>query len=707
MSSNEVIAHLTDGAVSVVVVSSGGMPEVAHWGGAVGPGELDPAAFVRPVVGGGLDVDAPVGLLPESACGWFGRPGIEMHRSGGRDIAPRLTLDHVDATGHHLDVRTSDPHSAITVTIRLTLAPSGLLVAAATLRNDGADALVVGAVRLTLPVPAQAGELLTLGGRHTYEFVPTRTEWNRTCVTIENRHGKTSHERLGAVFAGTPAFGEHAGEVWACHLGWSGNFELICDAVTDGHQIIQAGELLLQGEVELEPGESYTTPTVYAAYSAAGLNPISNAFHDHVRARSRGTRLPRPVHLNTWEAVYFEHDATTLRALADAAAEVGIERFVLDDGWFGGRRDDHRGLGDWSVSANVWPDGLAPLIDHVRGLGMEFGIWVEPEMVNPDSDLYRAHPDWALVDQRYPHVLGRNQLVLDLGRPEVRDHLFERLDALLADHDIAYVKWDHNRDLVSPMSLGRAGVHRQTLGAYELLDRLHAAHPDIEIETCASGGGRVDLGILERTDRVWVSDSIDALDRHTMQRGFSLLFPPELMGSHIGAPTAHATLRTHRLGFRAVAAMFGAFGVEWNLLDATPDERDQLADLISLHKRFRGLLHTGTVIRHDHPDTTVEVHGVVAADRSEAVFAITRLNSAPTHHTSPIRFHGLDDAAAYEARLLDDIGEPLGLARRQPPWVHGKLTATGRQLRVAGFHAPQLNPESSVILHLQASGPVS
>ena len=310
-----------------------------------------------------------------------------------------------------------------------------------------------------------------------------------------------------------------------------------------------------------------------------------------------------------------------------------------------------------------------------------------------------------MTDPRYPQVLGRNQLVLDVGLPAVRDHLFGQLDALLTDHPISYVKWDHNRDLVSPATAGgRAGVHRQTRGVYELLDRLRAAHPCVEFETCASGGGRVDFGILERTDRVWTSDSLDALDRHRIQRGFSLLFPPELMGAHVGAPIAHTTRRSHRLGFRAVAAMFGSFGVEWNILDASDAERERLGELIDLHKRFRHLLHSGRVLRSDHPDPTVDVHGVIAADRLEALVAVSRLASSPTHHTAPLRLPGLIDDMEYEVEILTEIGEPLGDAREQPTWVAGKLLATGRLIRSVGFSAPQLFPESGLLLHLRAVG---
>ncbi len=698
----EVLAHLTDGTTSVVVVGDGGMPEIAFWGAALGSADLDPALFVRPVVGGGLDVDPPVGLVTEASAGWFGRAGIEVYRQGGRDAAPRFRVTSCEADSARFVVELDDVHAALHLSVELSLDAAGVLTAAAALRNDGPDPLHVEALRISLPLPERAGELLTIGGRHTFEFLEQRTLWNRSCITVENRHGKTSHERLPFVVAGTSGFGEHHGEVWGCHLGWSGNYELVCDAVTDGRRVIQAGELLLAGEIELAPGESYATPAVHGVTSATGLNAMSTAFHRHLRARPGHPSAPRPVHLNTWEAVYFNHDLPTLLSLADAAARVGVELFVLDDGWFGGRRDDRRGLGDWWVSPDAWPDGLAPLINHVRGLGMDFGIWVEPEMVNPDSDLYREHPDWALVDQRYPLVLGRNQLALDLGRAEVRDYLFGHLDALLRDHDIAYLKWDHNRDLVSPVSLGRAGVHRQIMGVYELLDRLRAAHPGVIIETCASGGGRVDFGILDRTDRVWVSDSIDALDRLSIQRGFSLLFPPELMGSHIGAPVTHTTKRTHRLGFRALVALFGAFGIEWNLLEASDDDIDHLAEIVELHKRFRPLLHGGEVFRADHPDPSVHVHGVFAGDRDEALLAVVRIASSATHHTAPVQVPGLDDDTMYELTMVTEVGEPLGHARCQPDWIDSKLVATGRQLHNVGFVAPQLFPENGILIHLRA-----
>ncbi len=699
------LVHLSNGRTSLVFADTGGMPRLVHWGQALGP--LSPGAAAmwdRPAPGGGLDIDPPLGLVAQAGDGWFGTPGIEGHRPGGRDFAPRFSLISTEVDDHRVTFELADANAGLGLEMAVQLHDSGVSTFSATLINQGTTRYLLSALRISLPLPSQARELMTIGGRWTNEFGLTRTPWVSNCLTVDNRHGKTSHERLGAVFAGTPGFSEQSGEVWGVHLGWSGNYEFTCDAITDARRSVQVGELLIVGEIALSPGEQYTTPVTYAAYSPDGLTSASQAFHRFMRARPNHPTSPRPVGLNIWEAVYFNHDLDTLRRLADVSAAVGVERFIIDDGWFHLRRDDRAGLGDWWIDPEVWPDGLEPIIEHVRRLGMEFGIWVEPEMVNPDSDLYRAHPEWILADPRYPLVMGRNQLVLDLGRPEVRDYLFGRLTALLGDHDIAYVKWDMNRDMVAATTAsGHGGVHAQTLGVYELFDRLRAAHPQVEFETCASGGGRVDFAIFERTERAWTSDSIDALDRQNIQRGFSLLFPPELMGTHIGSPVCHTTGRTHSLAFRAAAALFGSFGIEWNLLKASERDLTDVTAVVALHKELRGLLHSGDVVRLDHPDPEILAHGVVAADRSEAVFAVTRMNTATSLHASPIRLVGLDPTQSYDVRLLEPMGPVRGPARSQPNWLTTGARLTGRELGGSGLHGPVLNPETTLLIRVTAA----
>jgi alpha-galactosidase len=393
--------------------------------------------------------------------------------------------------------------------------------------------------------------------------------------------------------------------------------------------------------------------------------------------------------------VYFNHNFETLTKLADAAADVGVERFVLDDGWFSGRRNDTAGLGDWTVDSSVWPNGLTPLIDHVKSLGMEFGIWCEPEMVNPDSNLYSQHPDWVLHSGASTPITGRNQLVLDMSKNEVRDYLFTCISQLLDAHNISYVKWDHNRDLVA------SPAHSQTLGTYELLGRLKETHPQVQFESCASGGGRVDFGILPYVDRFWTSDSIDPLDRVLIQRGAQRLMPPEVLGTHIGSPTSHITRRSHSLTFRASTAFFGWLGIEWNLLDASPHERDRLASVVAQYKELRALLHTGATFREDHPDTNIIVHGVSAHDQSQSLVSVTRLANGPSSHVDPIHIHQLDEDASFVIKPLH-LGTPTYAPHRKlPQWIdNGSITMTGRQLREIGITCPPLLPASSFLIQI-------
>jgi alpha-galactosidase len=414
------------------------------------------------------------------------------------------------------------------------------------------------------------------------------------------------------------------------------------------------------------------------------------------------------VVLNTWEAVYFDHRLDRLTRLADVAAEIGVERFVLDDGWFLHRRHDRAGLGDWTVDPQVWPDGLGPLVDHVRGLGMEFGLWVEPEMVNVDSDLYRAHPDWVLRPTEDTEVLPvewRSQQVLDLVNGDAWKHVHDRLDTLLSDHDIGFLKWDHNRDLVDAGHDGRPAAHEQTLAAYRLLDSLRSRHPRVEIESCASGGARVDLGVLARTDRVWASDSNDALERATIQRWTQLLLPPELVGSHVGPTHSHTSGRTHDLSFRGAVALFGHFGIEWDIASLQAEELAALGRLVATYRRHRDLLHSGTVVHADFPDPAVQLHGVVADDGGEALIAYVTLATSATEVRLPATLPGLHPDRAYRVEVVDTGGEPFHRESRQPEWMlGGTVVASGRFLGEVGLPMPVLGPEQALVLHLRSVG---
>ncbi|MEU7181992.1 MULTISPECIES: alpha-galactosidase [Streptomyces] len=694
------LLHFRAAGTSLVLDLSGtGLPRVPHWGadlGELSPGRLAAlvAAEAAPAVAGGLDEPFALSVLPQASAGWPGTPGLSGHRDSCA-AAPAFTVRgrSVVAGQRRLRVEAADADVGLALTLEIELTDAGLVRLRAEVTNTGPGPYHLGELTPALPVPPQATEILDLTGRHLRERAPQRHAFTLGTHLRENRRGRTGSDATLLQIAGEPGFGFRSGEVWGLHVAWSGNHRSLAERTPAGHAVLAGGELLLPGEIRLAPGDSYTSPWLCGSYGRHGLDELSGRFHRHLRARARHPVSPRPVALNTWEAVYFDQDPATLERLARVAAEAGAERFVLDDGWFRGRRDDRAGLGDWYVDERVWPAGLSPLIETVHGLGMRFGLWVEPEMISPDSGLARAHPDWILAatPARTPPA-ARHQQVLDLARPDAYGYVLGRLDALLRADRIDYLKWDHNRDLVD------APAHRQTAAVYRLMDALRARHPHLEIESCSSGGGRVDLGILERTDRVWTSDCIDALERQRIQRWTGLLLPPELLGAHVGAPLSHTTGRTHSLDFRAGTALFGHFGIEWDLTAASAAERARLAEWVALYRALRPLLHTGTVVRADHPDPALWVHGVVAADGARAVFALVQTATGVHSPAGRVRLPGLPPEDEYRVLPLPPGDRPEGPFTAPPPWWERGVTLSGRVLAEAGVRAPTLFPERLVLL---------
>ncbi|WP_284329351.1 alpha-galactosidase [Demequina litorisediminis] len=535
---------------------------------------------------------------------------------------------------------------------------------------------------------------MDFSGRWLLERQPQRLPFAPGLRLREGREGRSGHDYTIVQCALTPETTTERGEVWALSVLWSGGIRHLAERDVRGRGALGVGELLEPGEVELVSGQAYTAPTVAAFYSSEGLDGLSAA--SHAWLRSGRNVPPRPLTLNVWEAVYFDHDLDTLTRLADRAAAVGVERFVLDDGWFGSRRDDTSGLGDWTVSAEAWPTGLAPLADHVHGLGMQFGLWFEGEMVNPDSDLYRAHPDWILqVPGRLP-PLARQQWVLNLVLLEAFQHVLESVSALVAEHSIDYLKWDHNRFLTDAAFAGMPAAREQTLAIYRLFDELKARHPGLEIESCASGGGRVDLGMVFHADRFWTSDQNDPLERQQIQRWTSLVIPPEMLGSHIGPTTSHTTGRTHGIQLRAVTALFGHAGIEWNLLEATEAELEALTAWTAFYREHRALLHGGRVVRVEHPDPGAVVHGVVAHDASKALFSYVQVTPAPGTSPAAFRLPGLDPAARYRVRA-HEFAPAEAIQKVAPGWMDG-VEATGATLDRVGLRPPILRPEQALLV---------
>lgn len=706
------VVLLRGGGVSVLIDASGPeQPEIVYWGadlGDVGEGGRVAAvqAWRRGTPSSVQDEPLRVGLVPGGAAGYRLTPGLQAVR--GRSAVNCLPVPvsvAADETAGRFSCTSRDAYLGLELTSDLHLDEHGVLSASNSVRNVGAGPLDLVALRVTLPLPAEAEEILDFTGKWSKERVEQRHAVRFGTWSRQSRLGRPGAGSAFLTMVGAAPLAHRRGQVWAAHLAWSGNHDIRVEADPDGSRVLSIGELLEPGEITLGEGETYVTPPVLAAYSPAGIDGVSNRMHRHIRARAAHPRRTRPVVLNTWEAVYFDHDLARLQELADAAAAVGVERFVLDDGWFGSRRSDRSALGDWVESTDVWPDGLGPIVRHVQRLGMEFGLWVEPEMVSPNSDLYRAHPDWVLADPGRLPPLARGQYVLDVARPEVSEYLFEHLDSLVTRYDIAFLKWDHNRDAPLAVHNGRAGVHAQTVAVYALLDRLRAAHPGLEIESCASGGSRIDLGVLARTDRVWASDCNDALERQQIQRGTRTLLPLELIGSHVGPTRSHTTGRVHDLEFRLVTALFGHFGIECDISRLTDDDRAMLATGIGHYRRLRPLLHSGDLVTVDGGDPAAELFGVVSRNGEHALFCYAQLAASVFETAPPARLHGLDPGREYAVRMLPLGGTLRSRDYARPPWLAaGEVVVTGAALAHVGVALPGLEPEQALVLEVTARG---
>ncbi|GAA5185276.1 alpha-galactosidase [Rugosimonospora acidiphila] len=702
----------------MVVLDVGGphLPRIVYWGRDLGDLDADQYRLlaVEPYTTAAPTnyPDVPLTLSPSRAQGWDGWPGLTGHRDGFAS-QPLFTLAEVSLgaapDGDLLRYAGVDDLAGLRLDGELELTVDGVLRHRQTLTNVAADAAyTVDDLLTVLPVPSRAMEVLDYTGRWANEAQPQRRTLDQGTWLREQRRGRTGPDSPLLLSIGTPGFTHREGEVWGIHLGWSADQRYLAQRLNDGYALVGAGEILAAGEVILAPGEALTTPWAYGVFSDRGLDGASARLHAMLRRRPGHVTSPRPIVVNTWEAVYFDQSFPRLAALADAAAEVGAERFVLDDGWFGSRRDDTRGLGDWYVSDEVWPDGLGPLADHVRSRGMDFGLWFEPEMVNPDSDLARAHPDWVIgTDGRMPPS-ARHQQVLDVSHPQAYAYLRDRMSDLIAQYQIGYLKWDHNRDVADPVHrggprAGRPALREQTLAVYRLMDELRTRHPGLEIESCSSGGSRVDYGVLAHTDRVWASDCIDPLERVGIVAGISTLLPFELIGAHVGSRRSHTTGRQQDLPLRLAVATFGHAGIESDLTSLSSEELGQFKQWVAFVKSVRPLVHSGEVVRIDRPeDPGTVLYGVVSADGREGLFNLVRLRSGVGYETAPLRLGGVRPSLRYHVTRVPLPGEDASVHGLHPRTGVDGVVVAGTLLRDAGLPAPSLRPEQAAMFHLRA-----
>ena len=442
------------------------------------------------------------------------------------------------------------------------------------------------------------------------------------------------------------------------------------------------------------------------------MNGLAKNFQPFVRKhliKLPAPNTPRYVNYNCWEAIYFDHTLERLKTLADSAASVGAERFVLDDGWFGSpglpRNDDTSSLGDWFVDKNKYPDGLSPLIDHVNHLGMRFGLWFEPEMANLNSTLAKENPHWVLKHGDVTHVEGRQQYLLDLTNSDVVEYLFDCINTLLAAHNIEYIKWDMNRDATRAVDkLGNRSLVRHSDAVQSLMARIRKAHPKVEIESCASGGGRIDYRVLQNTHRVWLSDSIDARVRWKMQNEAFVFIPPSVYGSHVGAEKVHTSARKQPMSFRAMVAMTGHMGIESDMAELSENDRNTLMRYIALYKQHRQWMHAGYLYRLDTSQKSTLAQAFVAERGEQFMLFSGTLDVLVDETTAPIRLVGLTPDTDYNVRLInkDDIN-PLATRHFDHPLMNQEMVRmSGAQLMHQGIVPPYPMPDSMWLFHGEA-----
>ena len=498
----------------------------------------------------------------------------------------------------------------------------------------------------------------------------------------ESRTGFSSNRANPGFILSERAADERHGRVWGFNLVYSGNHMSCVSADPRGTVRVMSGISPDRFEWRLGTGESFETPEAVMCFSAEGLGGMSRAMHDFVNrhiVRGPWAGRGRPVLVNAWEGFMFDFDAKRLLSVAKRAKAMGAELFVMDDGWFVGRDDDTGGLGDYEPDAKKLPEGVSGLAREVKKLGLGFGIWVEPEAVSPKSRLYAAHPDWAITEPGREPVYGRNELLLDLTRGEVRDYIVDSVTKLLDSAEISYVKWDMNRQMAG---VGGAYSHRYILGLYEVLHRVFDARPDILFESCSSGGNRFDLGMLCFSPQIWASDDTDPIERLDIQRGLSYLYPLSTMGAHVSASPHAQTLRHTPLGTRFAVSCFGCLGYELDLRELSPVEMREARRQIEFYKKHRMTLQYGRLYRFDLPDGR-EAFSCVARDGAEAVTGHFRrlVHAAPAFEKLPA--DGLDAAALYEVESLPAllrISDFGGLIKHALPV---KLRPGGAILRAA------------------------
>lgn len=650
-----------------------------------------------------INADMLTDCMP-SECGFFGRGDFRSatviaEREDGSVMSSFKYVKHAISGGvarikgqpcvrkadNTLTITLKDDFSDIEIDLNYSVSDnSDVLIKNTEMRNTGKTCIKLKkafSFCTNLPDIDKQYSALRLAGSWASERRPVITPLAEGTLRIESTRGYSSHQMNPFMAILADSCTENSGECYGFNLLYSGSFAITAEVSSNKSVRVQGGINDYLFGWELDGGESFITPQTALCYSAEGLGGLSRAYHDFFREYvidPKRVYERRPIVINNWEATYFGFDNEKLFAIIDEAAKLGIDTFVLDDGWFGKRNDDKSGLGDWFVNNKKLKGGLKPIIDRCKKNGMKFGLWFEPEMISEDSDLYRAHPDWAIKKEGVEPCRGRNQLVLDFTRKEIVDYVFNAVSKVLKENDISYVKWDKNRDITENFSASlladRQGefLHRYTLGFYDLAERLISAFPDVFFEGCAGGGGRFDGGALYHFPQIWTSDDTDGLERTKIQWGTSMCYPVSAMSCHVSACPNHQTQRITPFKTRGAIASLGATGYELDLTKLTAEEKEQVKEQIANYKRIDGLVLNGDLFRLANPfETDYFCEMIVAKDKTEAYVVGERFRGDPCDHDRLLKLNGLDENKTY---TIKELG----------------VTASGKALMSAGVHYPRL-----------------
>ncbi|QDH20687.1 alpha-galactosidase [Saccharibacillus brassicae] len=669
--------HLQSSGMSYLIQIVDGYPAHVYWGSRLKQRESMEGMLIHTPAGAGLDRLPQE--YPQYGSGDFRNPAYQAELEDGTRITelryegyrilpgkpalPGLPAVYVEreSEAETLELLLKDAYSGLRVSLLYSVYEDrNVIVRSARLGNEGPNKLRLRRA-LSASVDLQGRdelEMLYLSGAWAREGSVKRRPLQQGEVRIDSKRGMSSHQFNPFAALVTPETTESVGEAFGFSLVYSGGFEAGAETDSFGSTRVGIGLNSFDFAWLLEPGESFQTPEAVLVYSGEGIGGMSRTYHRLYRnrlCRGKYRDEERPILVNNWEATYFDFDADKLVSIAEEGSRLGIELFVLDDGWFGTRDADNSSLGDWFEDRRKLPGGLADVARRINEHGLQFGLWFEPEMISPESELYRTHPDWCL------HVPGRRrsearwQLVLDYTRKEVREYIFESLSAIFSTVPVAYVKWDMNRALTEigsaklPPERQAETAHRYVLGLYELLERITERFPDILFESCSSGGGRFDPGMLHYMPQAWASDNTDAAERLKIQYGTSLVYPVSSIGAHVSAVPNHQVGRTTPLEFRGDVAMSGNFGYELDLTAFTGEEKAIVRQQVARYKQIRGLVQQGDLYRLKSPFEGDESAWMfVSENKREGLVYAFRTKAVPNGPLRTLRLAGLDPEAEYE-----------------------------------------------------------